>query len=204
MKNTLYILGFIILLGFWLLLKEDKHKWGEGIFFTEIPVQWDLDDNTNFEYNSIPLVPMVNYRMTGKVLSKKNYYFDEESKLCPVDIAFGWANMSNERILKNLKIRQSDRWYYWSSSKGVLPKREIESSSANMHLIPANSSVRNKIKDTQTWDIVMLSGKLVTAVMGDGYRWVSSVSRMDTGDNSCELIWVEEYKILDAQTISEN
>ena len=31
----------------------------------------------------------------------------------------------------------------------------------------------------------------------DGFRWVSSRTRDDTGDGACEVIWVEQLQILD-------
>mgnify|MGYP003398699190 CR=1 FL=1 len=44
---------------------------------------------------------------------------------------------------------------------------------------------------------IALSGQLVRVEGDDGFRWVSSLSREDTGAGACELIWVEQLSRLD-------
>ena len=100
-------------------------------------------------------------------------------------------------LFRSIDITQSNRWYYWSTENSEIARREIQQSSANMHLIPSNDSIMDAIKNTGTGNIVILGGMLVTAVMDNGRRWSSSLTRVDTGADSCELIWVENYEILD-------
>ena len=45
--------------------------------------------------------------------------------------------------------------------------------------------------------LIRLSGHLVQVEGDDGFRWVSSRTRDDTGDGACEVIWVEQLQILD-------
>jgi hypothetical protein len=45
--------------------------------------------------------------------------------------------------------------------------------------------------------IVHLEGDLVRADGKDGWHWVSSLSRTDTGDGSCEVVWVEHAEVSD-------
>jgi hypothetical protein len=78
-----------------------------------------------------------------------------------------------------------------------LPRREIETSSANMHLIPANDAVSSVIREIRNGDIIELSGSLVNVISeDDGWRWKSSQTRNDTGNGACELIWVESLQIV--------
>ena len=44
--------------------------------------------------------------------------------------------------------------------------------------------------------VIALQGSLIGVEDSDGWRWRSSLSRGDTGGHSCELIWVEDFKIL--------
>ena len=53
--------------------------------------------------------------------------------------------MSDERVLENIKISQSGRFYHWRVDAFPIPRREIETHSANMHLIPANDFVEKAI-----------------------------------------------------------
>jgi hypothetical protein len=76
-----------------------------------------------------------------------------------------------------------------------IPEREIIESSANMHLIPADDSIERAITRTRVGDIVSFDGYLVEADWANGGKWVSSLSRSDTGAGACELVWVENFSI---------
>ena len=45
--------------------------------------------------------------------------------------------------------------------------------------------------------VVEFKGYLVNVTAEDGFYWNSSQTRTDSGGGSCELVWVEEFKILD-------
>ncbi len=68
--------------------------------------------------------------------------------------------------------------------------------SANMHIIPGNNTVKEALKKARRGDIIELKGSLVKAVAKDGWRWTSSLTREDTGDYSCELVWVDDFNIV--------
>ncbi|MDR3685068.1 MAG: hypothetical protein P4L11_15170, partial [Geothrix sp.] len=68
---------------------------------------------------------------------------------------------------------------------------EVVSHSANMHLIPSSESVARRLLSVKPGQLVELRGQLIRADGKDGWRWVSSLSRTDTGDGSCEVVWVE-------------
>jgi hypothetical protein len=76
-----------------------------------------------------------------------------------------------------------------------IPEQEIIESSANMHLIPADSSVQRDIERTRVGDIVSFEGYLVEADGTDGFKWISSLTRSDSGAGACELVWVERFDI---------
>ena len=66
-----------------------------------------------------------------------------------------------------------------------------------MHLIPGNDEVDRVMKsDTQKGSIVQFSGYLVSISAKDGWRWKSSLTRRDTGNGACELVWVKQMKVL--------
>lgn len=66
---------------------------------------------------------------------------------------------------------------------------------ANHHLVPKNDVIRRELKHVSVGDVVILSGFLVDIAKADGFRWTSSLSREDSGDGACELLWVDEVKI---------
>ncbi|MCM2318216.1 MAG: hypothetical protein NDI93_02690 [Pseudomonas sp.] len=130
------------------------------------------------------------------VLGREDYRFDRGAQVSPTDLALGWGPMADLGISRQIEIRQSNRWYYWWADELPIPRREIERHSANMHMIPASAAVAATLDSLQEGARIRLSGQLVRVDGDDGFRWVSSLSREDTGSGACELVWVEELAVL--------
>ncbi len=141
------------------------------------------------------VTPQAQFQITARVLKKKRYRFDTQADLMPWDFAMGWGPMSDSRIIDQLDISQSGRWYYWSYPQ--LPPIDpalITQSSANMHLIPLDESVREVLDDADEGDVVTLTGDLVN-VAGKGWTINSSLTREDSGGGACEVILVRTASI---------
>lgn len=142
------------------------------------------------------ITKVANFKIKAKVLAREDYYFDRGADLAPVDLALGWGRMSDESILEQINITQSGRFYRWRVESFPIPRREIETHSANMHLIPADKYVQYLIDDIREGEIIELTGSLVNVQSKDGWYWNSSLTRNDTGNGACELIWVESLSVL--------
>lgn len=169
---------------------------GPGVMAADTPAQQKLSSPDKHRVDDYTLTEVASFDITAKVLAKKNYRTGRESDLSPTDLALGWGNMSDERILKDIKISQRGRFYFWRVESFPIPRREIETHSANMHLIPANDYIKDVINDIKTGDIIELSGSLVNVKADDGWRWKTSQTRNDTGGGACEIIWVERLRIV--------
>ena len=130
------------------------------------------------------------------VLGREDYRFDRGAQLSPTDLALGWGPMADPQVLRGIEIRQSNRWYYWRTDEFPIPRREIERHSANMHMIPSNAAVASVLNSLKPGARISLSGQLVRVEGDDGFQWVSSLSREDTGAGACELVWVEHLTVL--------
>jgi hypothetical protein len=166
-----------------------------GIIAPQSPVQLNVTDAKRFKYKEFKITPLAKFSIEARILSRKRYYFGRAAKLVPVDLALGWGAMSDESVLKSIKISQSNRFYFWFVKRFPIPKQEIITHSSNMHLIPANSEIRSKIKQARKGSLVKFSGYLVKVVCDDGWHWNSSLRRDDVGNGACELVWVEEFEI---------
>ena len=93
------------------------------------------------------LTPRATYDVTARILGREDYRFDPIADLAPLDLALGWGPMSDNRVLKTLKISQGARFYSWRPVTESLPMdlREVTYHSANTHVIPANASVASKL-----------------------------------------------------------
>jgi hypothetical protein len=147
------------------------------------------------------LTPLAHFALDARVLHSKIYRWDRQAALVPVDLALGWGPMSDQSVLNQLRISQSMR-FYWFEYKLPPPisKEEIISHSTNVHIIPATSAIASRCKSLRTGTLVHLSGDLVEATAPQFGSWKSSLSRTDTGNGACELMWVQELSILPAHS----
>ncbi len=162
-----------------------------GVLAPLDPVQTESDSPATWNHRDHRITPLARFEIRARILGRERYRFDRPAQLSPVDFALGWGPMSDSRILGAFTIQQRDRWYFWSSGDMPIPADQVISHSANMHLIPATSAVADRLLSMKVGQIVELRGKLVRADGPDGWHWVSSLSRTDTGDGSCEVVWVE-------------
>ena len=144
---------------------------------------------------SITLATRAHFEATARVLSREDYRFDAGAALAPTDLALGWGRMSDSGVLDRIEITQSGRFYYWRVKDFPIPRREIEESSANMHIIPADAGVRAMLDRVRPGELVHLEGFLVDARRADGWRWNTSLTREDTGNGACELVFVESLTV---------
>ena len=103
--------------------------------------------------------------------------------------------MDDPRVLADIRITQGNRWFYWHADKLPIPRRELETHAANMHMIPASDDVARTLAQVSAGEHIRLSGKLVRVEGDYGWRWVSSLSRADTGAGACELVWVDSLEL---------
>ena len=196
-KFILILLVLIIIaFGGWLFISNYEGKTLEaGVQVDSKPRQGKISIDRTFKKEKYTIIPLASFKMEGKILAKKRYVLGSGSDLAPYDLAMGWGRMSDETILDKIKISQIQRFYSWKAEVLPIPRREIEKSSANMHIIPANKNIKKIVRKADEWDVISLKGYLVK-VIADDFHWKSSLTRNDTGDGACELIWVEEFEIL--------
>jgi len=164
-----------------------------GVLAPEEPLQGPVGEGASWAFRGHRIVPLADFEIRARVLGAERYRWDAGAKLSPLDLALGWGRMSDSAVLARIAVDQSDRWYHWlSSSQPPIPVEEIITHSANMHMIPATPAVERALKGFRVGQVVSLKGRLVRVEGPGGFRWASSTTRADSGDGSCELVWVEE------------
>lgn len=152
-----------------------------------------------FVHKNHRITPLADFALTAVVLSRESYRFDRAAEISPVDLALGWGPMSDARVIQRLDISQGGRWahYRWSGSPPI-PPYVINRHFANIHVIPASRQVGDALRRVRQGQVISIRGILVDVRGSDGWRWVSSVSRDDTGNGACEVIFAEEIRVRDA------
>jgi len=166
-----------------------------GILVAERPAQVDLQPST-FMLGEYQLTRKAGFELRARVLSKEPYYLNRTAELSPLDLALGWGVMSDTAVLKQIDISQSARWYRTKYDlPPPIPEQQIVFNSSNMHMIPANKGVERSLKKLREGDIISIRGFLVDVDHDSGWYWRTSMSRLDTGDGACELVYVESLDV---------
>lgn len=157
------------------------------------PVQGDVPGGTPpFRRGEFTVTPLAAFSLEARVLSREDYSFGPEAAISPTDLALGWQRMADPTVYEPLGITQSGRWYRyrWGGQGPPIPLPEIVRSSANMHIVPADANVERALDQVREGRMVRLHGWLIEARRDDGWAWRSSLTREDSGDGACELVYV--------------
>lgn len=171
----------------------------QGPEYLEDPIQTDVEDYV-IEYldkdgKSVDMTLFAAYSGYFNVQSVHNYETDGAASVSPKDVVLSWGRMVEDEVDRHIKYSQSNRWYFFRYDSGmILDQDYIISHSANTHLIPADAIVADEIQDIGEHDYIYLEGYLAV-VHFEHSNWASSNTRLDTGDGSCEILYVTAVEI---------
>ena len=166
-----------------------------GILAAEQPRQTAVQAST-FTLGDYLVTRKAAFEIRARVLSKEPYYLGRTADLSPIDLALGWGAMSDTATLDRIDISQSGRWYRTRYDlPPPIPEQQIVASSSNMHMIPAGKAIERTLNKLRVGDIVDIRGFLVDVDHDSGWHWRSSMSRTDSGDGACELVYVESVNV---------
>jgi len=143
--------------------------------------------------------PKAHYILRGIVLSRKNYGSDWNAAHSPCDVAMAWGKLVEDGLYEKITWSQSGRWYWWQYG-GSFRKGNtfVARYSSNTHIVPANDNVEKAAKSLDRGDIAELEGDLIRIDGKKGGQtkwWVSSTSRRDQGDGSCEVLYLTRVRV---------
>ena len=168
-----------------------------GVLAPSEPSQTLLDAGPSWQQGKYRFTARAEFSMRARVLSTNRYWFDGASAVSPIDFAVGWGRMSDQTVIDQIGFGQTQRWYrYWPKGRQFpIPAQEMVSQSANMHMIPADAAIRKLLRAVRAGDLISLDGYLVSVSSEGGWRWDTSLSRTDTGNGACEIVWVKRLTI---------
>jgi hypothetical protein len=168
-----------------------------GILAPLEPEQVDIERATPFPYKDVKITPLAEFRIRARVLLTNHYWWGREASVSPVDLTLGWRLMSNQEVLDGLRIYSLPRAYSWTARHGRLPagNSDIIEHSANMHMVPATPDIAERLHAVNRGDLIALRGYLVQIDFPGGGVWRSSLTRTDSGNGACELVWVEDVSV---------
>lgn len=168
----------------------------DGVLAPDDPVQADADAGDAITLGRWTLTPKATYDITARVLGRENYRFDALADLIPEDIALGWGPMSDNIVLDRFEISQSSRFFWWRPLDQMpIATRDVIEHSANTHVIPADATIARELGRLRAGQVVRLQGLLVDGKRDDGMYFRTSLTRHDSGEGACEVLYVEQVMI---------
>lgn len=182
--------------GAWNYVSTRPISHAQGAIAPTAPVQADRADLPSFRAGNYDILSATEFSLEARVLATEAYRRGREAELSPIGLALGWGPMSDNAVLERLKISQGNRFYFYRwSDRPPIPLSEIIEHSANMHMIPATDNIKRRLDKVRVGQIVALSGYLVRVQSSDGWRRNSSMTRRDTGNGACEVVWVKDLAV---------
>ena len=158
-------------------------------------------DQKPFEFRAggrrFRIAPRYSWDEAARVVSEKTYHFGEAAALIPVDYALAWGPVLQAPYAGRIHFSQMSRFYMWGTSDSSLDRRTIVTHTANTHLIPSSSRLRQAAACAGKGDDVRLQGWLVDVegIDDPAFRWRTSTTREDEGPGGCETVFVTRLTI---------
>ncbi|MCK4835689.1 MAG: hypothetical protein KAT17_03595 [Candidatus Aminicenantes bacterium] len=167
------------------------------------PIQELLAIDQSFTMNkgkgNYTIKPVARYQISARVVSVKSYSSGWESTLSSIDLALVWGDLADPKLDNTISYRQQQRWYYYRYSPACpVNKTYIINHSCNNHMIPSSDNIHRALKSIKKNDRVKIEGYLVNISGTVGRKnvwWNTSTTRSDSGDHSCEIIYVKKLRV---------
>jgi hypothetical protein len=158
------------------------------------------------DHKNVKIIPVANYSISGMMVVK-NSDFDglwknEFDEISTIDIGLVWGKIADIEFLDKNFLFYSDkavkgRWLK-VIPKGAMPEGftfdEISSLFSHTHVIPADDNIFAILMKVKKYEPVRLNGYLVN-VQGNNWGINTSLSRLDQGAYSCEVMYVNSVQV---------
>jgi hypothetical protein len=198
MRLTPWLVAAIVLFAVWRLYSQRDIARPPGVVASADPVQSVVPDGPGVVRGEFTLRPRADFSATVRVLHRENYSLGALASLVPTDFAVGWGPMSDSAVLSHIEISQANRFYFWRTDSWPISREQIETHSANWHVIPASAVVERTLDHLRVGSIVELRGQLVD-VEGRQGSMTTSLTRDDTGPGACEILLASSVHVIDSR-----
>jgi hypothetical protein len=150
------------------------------------------------------ITPRATYTISGLVVSQHrgDALFNMYHKADPgniEDVCVVWGEAIANGSYRKVTYESGEFTCYYGWSAILSPPYNPEKMSNN-HLLPANDIVAHQIRGIRTGDQVRMNGLLVDYRVSSGGRDVftrqTSLTRNDTGNGACEIVYVTDMHVI--------
>jgi hypothetical protein len=162
------------------------------------PIQTEIRDPLPIPFDiprvSVYLTPRAAFSVDGLIVASDRYRHDLAAPLAPRDLTLVWGRVPEH--LDAIKFSHGHRFFMFNyNNNAPFDQNYISRHATNIHLIPASDNLRRAILRASEHQPIRLSGFLVDiagSVRKRSFTWRTSMTRDDTGDGACEVLYVRE------------
>jgi hypothetical protein len=159
------------------------------------PVQ-EATEHPPFDHGPWTLHPRATFDVEGVVVSTHRYWFDGGAKLSRWDVGLAWGRTAWADVLDEVRWTHHTRFLHWRTSRELAVSFEqMEREIANIHTIAATPDVERSLRRLRRGEIARLQGLLVDVRGANAFVWNTSLTRTDTGNGACEILWVQSVSV---------
>ena len=109
--------------------------------------------------------------------------------------------MTDHDMLSNISMHHNKRIFSFDcTAQCSIDQKIMAANISSNHIIPADETVRAILESLQPGQFVNLTGYLVNMTNpNSGERWLTSLSRTDTGPEAAEIFWIETARVPDVK-----
>src|SRR5262245_33281562 len=171
------------------------------------PVQTATDQapfTTVIDGYTYAITPRAAYDIAGLVVShhRGDAWFNMYHAADPgnvEDVCVVWGEVIANGSYRKVSFSSGEFTCYYSWSGVLTPPFNPEKMSNN-HVIPADGAIARRIRAIRTGDQIRMRGLLVDYAVSSGGRDVftrrTSLTRKDTGNGACEILYVTEFEVI--------
>jgi hypothetical protein len=186
------VMGLVIV-GFW----SSRSPYAAHVSGDRPPIQ-ELVELEPWRVEGATIRARATFEVNAVLIHKERYWLGRETELAPWDLGVGWGELADGEMIRQFKFFHSHRFFYWrTDDEPPIPVDELGASISNIHAIPADSTVRARLRRLDAGDRIVLRGYLVDVMGDDGWEWNTSLSRTDDGAGACELMWITAVERVD-------
>lgn len=176
------------------------YAYDDFYYVQNAPIQKQIKSE-KFKKNGFILNKLYSYKMRARVVSNKKYSWDTLSHIATHDMGVTWQDLSKTHIFNLFDWKHHNRLLYFSGKKKDVDLlggiKKLNTQLANVHLIPKNFEVEQKLNKIKSYDIIDIDGYLVDVFnYSTNEAYYTSDSRSDEGAGACEIIYVEDVSVV--------
>lgn len=192
----------LVLLIKWIMFPMANEKLSDLIDVYQDPVQKETQaepfiiERKGYQFT---VKPLAEFDISALVVSKKKYFSGIDADIVPLDLGVCWGDVAKPEYLKSLQFQQYMRFLIYRI-KGALPfgYDYIGTHAGNIHIVPGNNRIKKVALSLGKKDKIRMQGYLIS-IRSNNYKYLytrnSSLTREDTGDGACEVMWVNRIRV---------